>query len=261
MSQQDLEKAYRRTTYVALTSRGELRTRVGRPHPELDQLLVENNAETWAYITAWNPKSEPLGEQENHARQEKLEEELRDAGYAFFQGQGTADNGEWPPEDSVLVVGIPRQEAVSIGVRYAQNAIVYGRLGEAAVLVWCVADGKAHGEGRDVYWKGVEPELDIAAWLSELVAELADELGQLGQVETDEQPVIRVLGESFVLRVRLWLSPFPSDDRVEARIAWSFEGEGVDGQTDVQPDDSMAFARQHVLEEVRWGLSQLSDTH
>ncbi len=130
-------EAYRQTTYVAATPRGELRIRIGEHHPKLDKLLAEHDAETWAYITAWNPKSEPLTEQENQARQEELEEELRDAGYAFFRGQGEADNGEWPPEDSVLVAGISREEAVRYGRSYRQNAIVYGRRGEAAELVSC----------------------------------------------------------------------------------------------------------------------------
>jgi hypothetical protein len=124
---------------IADTPRAELRLRVDEFHPDLDALLCEHGTEQWAYITAWNPASEPLAEEENQTRQSKLEQELSAAGYSLFQGEGKPDEDDWDPEQSVLVAGISRQEAVRYGVKYGQNAIVCGRIGEAAELVWCDA--------------------------------------------------------------------------------------------------------------------------
>ncbi|MFP4600192.1 MAG: DUF3293 domain-containing protein [Persicimonas sp.] len=135
-----LIEAYRNTTYTAATPRGELRLRIGDTHPELDALLREHDAETWSFITAWNPASEPLDAADNRARQARLEAELAGAGYVFFAGKGEPDESDWEAEESVLVVGIARHEAVGVGVRYGQNAIVCGHVGEPAALVWCVAE-------------------------------------------------------------------------------------------------------------------------
>lgn len=132
-----LREAYVATSYVASTPRGRLRVRVGEAHPELDALLRDHEVEQWAYITAWNPGSELLSPLENHERQKELEGELREAGYSFFRGSGVPDNDDWDAEESVLVLGISRSEAVRLGVAYGQNAIVHGPLGEVAQLVWC----------------------------------------------------------------------------------------------------------------------------
>ena len=141
----DLEQAYRQTTYVALTPHGELHIRIGEPHHELDALLASHDAEEWAYITAWNPKSERLTDKENRARQRQLEDELHQAGYAVFAGRGVPHNDDWDPEESLLVAGIPRQHAVDFGMRYDQNAIVYGRSSGLAELVWCVSEDDVPG--------------------------------------------------------------------------------------------------------------------
>jgi hypothetical protein len=133
----DLHQAYLQTTYVASTPRGELRIRVGNQHPKLDALLGEHKVDGWAFVTAWNPGSELYGERENRGRQEALERELEAAGYVFFWGRGMPDGGDWAPEESVLVVGMSGEEAVAVGRRYGQAAVVCGVCGNAAELVWC----------------------------------------------------------------------------------------------------------------------------
>jgi predicted transcriptional regulator len=119
---------------------------------------------------------------------------------------------------------------------------------------------KDASEKRDIFWKGTAPDFDFDAgtWLAKVVAELADALGVLGAVEVRGEEIC-VTGEAFQLAMELWLSPFPGEYQVEAIIVWELEGEGVDGQTDVQPDDPMEWVGEHVLEEVRWGLSELED--
>ena len=40
----------------------------------------------------------------------------------------------WVPEDSYLILGIPRTDAISLGYDFGQNAIVVGRIGNPAEL-------------------------------------------------------------------------------------------------------------------------------
>jgi hypothetical protein len=40
-------------------------------------------------------------------------------------GEGVDPSGKWPAEPSILVLGIKLDEALSIGHRYQQNAILF----------------------------------------------------------------------------------------------------------------------------------------
>jgi hypothetical protein len=86
-------------------------------------------------VTAYNPGSVALGESENAQRQLLLEQAARDAGFAFFRGEGVGDDGQWPPEPSLLILGITRAQAVDLGRRFGQRAIVYGEAGWSPQLL------------------------------------------------------------------------------------------------------------------------------
>lgn len=91
----------------------------------------------WAFITAWNPGSRQLALEENEARQAELVGIIRERGWRHFEGSGIPARGDWQAEASVLVLGISQGEAADLGRRFGQNAIVTGRCGGAAVLVYC----------------------------------------------------------------------------------------------------------------------------
>ncbi len=65
------------------------------------------------------------------------------------------------------------------------------------------------------------------------------------------------IGES--LEVRVWQAPFPSPPGLEARISWSVGkgGQFESGETDVQPDDSSSWIREHVIQEIDGGFARL----
>jgi hypothetical protein len=92
---------------------------------------------TWAYVTASNPGSRRLSDEDNSARQRELEGDVARLGLSAYPGEGVADDGRWAPEPSLLIVGIARGDAVRLGMRYGQAAIVCGELGRAAELVLC----------------------------------------------------------------------------------------------------------------------------
>ena len=131
----ELFSAYRATTFCADTPAGQLRIRIDKQHPELDVLLDDHGMASWAYITAWNPRSQDTEQGENEANQAAL---LRDlTGYAVFTGEGVGADGDWPPEPSLLVLGLVEADALALGRQYGQNAILVGLRGEVARLLNC----------------------------------------------------------------------------------------------------------------------------
>ncbi len=127
----ELYNAYINTSYEVFNS--ALSIHIGDYHPDLDHLLDEHQSETWAFITAFNPRSEVLLEEENLKRHDLLLKDLN--AFNLFEGQGVGEDPAWEPELSPLVLGISQEEAIKIGKKYEQNAIVTGRKGGVAELI------------------------------------------------------------------------------------------------------------------------------
>ena len=106
---------------------------IGRHHPELDQLLELHSCITWAYITASNPFSQILSDEENSHRFSQLLTEL--SGYPIYQGEGVGTDPNWKPEKSLLILGLSIEEARRIGLIFEQNAIVVGQKNKVAELL------------------------------------------------------------------------------------------------------------------------------
>jgi hypothetical protein len=130
-----LAAAYRDTDYWVDHPRGRFAIRIGEPVPQIV-------AESWAFITACNPGSKPLTAKENAARMRKLEQIVRDLGLSFLRGEGVGRDGAWPPEPSLLILNIDEATAIDLARQSGQAAIVFGRRGEPARLVW-IDDGDA----------------------------------------------------------------------------------------------------------------------
>lgn len=103
----------------------------------LDTLLTARGLRHWAYVTAHNPGSVQLTADENRTRHTHLEVDVRARGYEVFPGEGVGDDGEWPPETSLLILGMPRAEATALGHAHGQRAVVWGGVGEPALLLIC----------------------------------------------------------------------------------------------------------------------------
>lgn len=133
-----LAESYRRTTFRVTETELPIDIRIGSRCPKLDALLNGHQTDSWAFITAWNPASKKLDIAENRRRQSTLEAEVRERGYTVYRGAGVPDDEGWEPEESVLVVGINREEAVKFARRHGQAAIVAGRRGANAELVFII---------------------------------------------------------------------------------------------------------------------------
>lgn len=108
----EFDSAYRSTSYsVIVPGREPISIRCGARCMPLDLLLAESRATDWACISACNPRSAPLDEHANAERMMRLEMLVHGRGLNCFQGEGQADDGDWPPEPSLRVLGISEADA------------------------------------------------------------------------------------------------------------------------------------------------------
>lgn len=128
--------AYRETDYAAVTLPGVV-IRLGSLCAPLDALLDERGFDCWVFITAWNPESKQSNEQDNKQRNRDLRRELSRKNLAVFAGKGWPRKGGWTPEESFLAFGVDRYEALRLGFRWRQNAVVWGRRGQRPELLDC----------------------------------------------------------------------------------------------------------------------------
>lgn len=132
-----LRSQYLQAKYVVFDKPEELVLHVGQKNQGLDVLLERESAQTWAFLTAYNPYSKQLTKSENEARQAELIQSLNSENLRFIDGYGASDEpGEWEAEPSVLILGIEKEAALAIARRFEQNAILYGRIFEEPELVW-----------------------------------------------------------------------------------------------------------------------------
>ncbi len=131
MIDQKLVDAYTRTEYHVFDP--EIILKIGAQSPLLDSLLDQYYVQKWAFITAFNPQSIILPDDENKLRHEKLKKALHS--YKYFEGEGVGENPPWKPERSLLVLGISKTNAIYIGNAFEQNAIVVGRIDSPAELL------------------------------------------------------------------------------------------------------------------------------
>ena len=107
-------------------------------NPLLQQLLLNNSSESWAFITACNPYSVMQNEDVNTLLNTQLERYLLEKQYLFFKGMGVGDDDSWEAEASFMVLDIRKEDAIKLGKQFKQNAIVIGVIGNSPELIDCL---------------------------------------------------------------------------------------------------------------------------
>jgi hypothetical protein len=130
--------AYLSTNYCVDLPQGRVLLRIGERAPALDAILEAHEQEQWAFVTAHNPGSRPdaPGNADRHA---ELLSWVQARGLPWFAARSVADDGGWPEEESLLIVGLAHEEARRLGRRFGQVAIVVGDFGGPALLLACDA--------------------------------------------------------------------------------------------------------------------------
>jgi hypothetical protein len=132
----ELESAYRATTYRLFLPGGSCELRAGVASETLRCWLETAGVTTFSILTAHNPGSRLTDPDENTQRQAQLECDLLELGYEPYAGENVATDEDWPAEESCFVPGISVAEAMALGGRYGQNAIVCGGADGLPELVW-----------------------------------------------------------------------------------------------------------------------------
>jgi hypothetical protein len=134
----ELIEAYRQTRYcVGLGDAPEKCLRIGERSAWLDQQLTLAGQRSAVFITAENPRSKRLDEEENCQRTAALRDLLSIAGYQFLPGYGIGQTSDWPPEESFLVLGVTREAGRDLASRFEQNAFLFAAAGDVVELVFC----------------------------------------------------------------------------------------------------------------------------
>ena len=123
---------YRRTWFHVFTAPPFV-LHIGQRSPELAALYAHYGVSAALYITAYSPYSTVVSDADNQAAQALLETDLSHSGRAVIAGDGQDPEAQWPPEHSLLSLGVSQADSAELGRRYRQNAVVWA--GEDAVPV------------------------------------------------------------------------------------------------------------------------------
>lgn len=121
---------YARTRYVIDVEPEPLALWIGETNPAVDQLLEQHKVQQGAFITAWNPLSEPLPAEENAARTAELERLIRAQGFEYLTGRGIGPDPTWVPEESFFILGIRLADAETLARKLRQFAYLWHQLGK-----------------------------------------------------------------------------------------------------------------------------------
>ena len=135
LSRSQLEAEYRRTDYIVDDDGLRFTIRLDRSNTGLDETLRSLQVSSWAFLTACNPCSKALTEEQNKSRQHQLTKLLDENGYRYFRAKGVGDGWQEP---SLFIIEITRDAAIDIGKRFEQNAILWGAADAEPELIWCV---------------------------------------------------------------------------------------------------------------------------
>ena len=110
---------------------------IDQPCPELDAWLQWQRNVTACFITACNPGSQLLSDAENLQRLRLLDAELFAAGKPALAASAIPATPDWPPEPARLVAGLSQFEALSLGRRHGQDAVLWHAREQTTRLIIC----------------------------------------------------------------------------------------------------------------------------
>lgn len=121
----DLVRAYRLTDYRVCEGGTEFVLHVDEYSPALRTFLKERGATSAAFLTGWNPLSQPLPQADNDRAHEALRLRAGVLGLEWVEALGADPTGQWPPERSLLIVGAGLETARPLAADSDQNAFVW----------------------------------------------------------------------------------------------------------------------------------------
>ena len=116
-----LKAAYLDTDYI-VSDDPPLGLRIGEKNADAQILLASFGVNCAAFITAWNPGSTHLSDEQNDDRQAQLLAEIELVRLNYLVGYGERE--DWR-EYSYLILGIDQSDATELAKKFSQNAYVW----------------------------------------------------------------------------------------------------------------------------------------
>lgn len=120
----ELIQAYRETHY-RVEGVEAFTLKVDQVSSEVLKALAKRGLKSCAFVTAWNPYSIALKEEENTILERKLNLHLNAQGLNHTPGEGVHPSNGWPGERSSLVWGVSETNAREIAEEFQQNAFIW----------------------------------------------------------------------------------------------------------------------------------------
>jgi len=136
MISKELLKAYKATDFIFYPDNSISIIKVGKTNKVLDKILRKHKATEAAFITPWNPKSKNLSYKQNQKRMKQIIKLLEKKNQTFIFAVGRSPDGKYY-EDSLLVLNIKSADAMELGRKFGQNAIVTHKIRKRSKLVLC----------------------------------------------------------------------------------------------------------------------------
>ena len=130
----ELLQAFKETLYT-VHHKPPFSMEIGVRCEPLRTLMATSYHRHAAFITAWNPFSQPLTAKENATRQVAFVRDVDALGLAYIEGIGQHPSNNWPGEHSLLVLGIDEAAAKKLAATYGQHAFVWATSDAVPVLL------------------------------------------------------------------------------------------------------------------------------
>ena len=121
----NLIASYRGTNYQIGTGFDSISLRIDQYSEPLIKLLVASEQPCAAIISAYNPCSQQLSNEENLTAHESLRNYLSRHSYSMIESLNIDPTDRGPTEKSFFVPGLDLNTARSLGQQFNQNAIVW----------------------------------------------------------------------------------------------------------------------------------------
>lgn len=121
----ELIRAYRAAIYVVYGDGGDIVLKVDEANPDLTALMKKHGITSAALITAFNPHSILSTAKENVRNHNALIADIHALGLKNIAAEGSDPSHVWSSEPSVLVLGIPLDDAEHMADKYKQNAFLW----------------------------------------------------------------------------------------------------------------------------------------
>lgn len=123
-------RAYLNSEYVLAPTSQYFK--VGYEHKGKDDFFLSKGVKMYAWLTAANPRSKVLTDNENRIRMNELREDLN--GHMFFEGSSRSPDGTWE-EEGFWICNKDMHFLRNLGEKYGQNAFTFAVLEHSMQLI------------------------------------------------------------------------------------------------------------------------------